>query len=310
MPKFSVVISVYNKEQYIAATLQSVLDQTFQDFEIVILNDGSTDDSEKEILRFKDSRIRYFSEKNQGAAAGRNFVIKKATGEFIALLDADDWWDKHYLTKQSELIIAHPNESVFATALTVFENSKYRSSDYSIEVEDKDIAILDYFEASMLESILHSSSFMVKKDVFDVVGYYNPKIKSGQDTDLYVRLGLKYKVVFLNIELVTYNNMAVNSLFKTTRSVKDKADFSVYEIYEKDNLNVKRFLDLNRFSLSILAKLDNDMSNFNKISNKIDVDNLNWKQRFLLQQPVWMLKGAKQIKVRLERLGLRVSSFS
>ena len=83
MPKFSVVISVYNKEKYIADTLKSVLAQTFTDFEVVILNDGSTDNSEAEILKFNDPRIRYFSQENKGASAARNFTVQQAKTELV-----------------------------------------------------------------------------------------------------------------------------------------------------------------------------------------------------------------------------------
>lgn len=166
MPKFSVVISVYNKEQYIAATLQSVLDQTFQDFEIVILNDGSTDASEKEILKFKDPRISYFSEKNQGAAAGRNYVINKAKGEYIALLDADDFWLVNYLEEQYKSIKKHPNQSVFATAEAIEKSGVLSKRSYSVELVENDTVCVNYFESSYLDSILHSSSTILKKDIY------------------------------------------------------------------------------------------------------------------------------------------------
>ncbi len=309
MPKFSVVISVFNKEKYIAATLQSVLDQTFQDFEIVILNDGSTDNSEAEILKFTDSRISYFSEENKGAAAGRNYVIEKAKGDFVALLDADDLWDVDYLARQSELINLYPEESIFATALKVYENDSYRSRDYTISLNKGEIKVFNYFRASMLESILHSSSTVIRKNSFDVIGYYNPSIKSGQDTDLYVRVGLNYPIVFLNEELVTYNNMAIESLFKTSKSVRDKPSFEGYADEEKENLDLKRFLDLNRFSLCMLAKIEGDKISFKRFYNAIDLKNLNRKQRLLLQQNKGTLQLLLKTKQSLKQLGLRLSVF-
>ncbi len=309
MPKFSVVISVFNKEKYITATLQSVLGQTFQDFEIVILNDGSTDNSEAEILKFTDSRISYFSEENKGAAAGRNYVIEKAKGEFVALLDADDLWDVDYLARQSELINLYPEESIFATALKVYENDSYRSRDYTISLNKGEIKVFNYFRASMLESILHSSSTVIRKNSFDVIGYYNPSIKSGQDTDLYVRVGLNYPIVFLNEELVTYNNMAIESLFKTSKSVRDKPSFEGYVDEEKENLELKRFLDLNRFSLCMLAKIEGDKISFKRFYNAIDLKNLNRKQRFLLQQNKGTLQLLLKTKQSLKQLGLRLSVF-
>ena len=91
-PYFSVVISLYNKEKHIQSTIESVLAQTFVDFEIVIVNDGSIDTSETIVKSFTDNRIHYFHQENQSASAGRNAAISKATGTYIALLDADDLW--------------------------------------------------------------------------------------------------------------------------------------------------------------------------------------------------------------------------
>ena len=90
IPFFSVVIPLYNKEQYIKNTLQSVLNQVFQDFEIIIVNDGSTDRSIDIVYALNDKRIQVFTQENKGVALARNFGIKKSKSKFIALIDADD----------------------------------------------------------------------------------------------------------------------------------------------------------------------------------------------------------------------------
>ena len=82
MAFFSIIIPLYNKENFIENTIQSVLSQSFQDFEIIIVNDGSTDKSEEKVLQFKDDRIRYFSKKNEGASTARNYGIEKASAHF------------------------------------------------------------------------------------------------------------------------------------------------------------------------------------------------------------------------------------
>jgi glycosyltransferase involved in cell wall biosynthesis len=96
-PYFSVVISLYNKEKHIQSTIESVLAQTFVDFEIVVVNDGSTDGSEAVVKSIDNGRIQIYSQENKGASAGRNAAISKATGTYIALLDADDLWKPNYL---------------------------------------------------------------------------------------------------------------------------------------------------------------------------------------------------------------------
>src|SRR5690554_849278 len=308
MLKFSIVISVFNKEKYIAETLRSVLHQTYTKYEIIIVNDGSTDNSEQEILKFKDPRIRYFSQENQGAAAARNTAIAKAKNKYIALLDADDYWYPFYLEEQKKAIESFPKEYVFATATQKRINGKGFDCAYSIPQTNENPLLLNYFEGSFLNSLLHSSSTVIHNEVFEKIGVYNPTIKSGEDTDLYVRIGLEYEIVFSKRICAAYI-IRKNSLFKTVRSLDDKANFEAYEIYEKDNPALKKFLDLNRYSLCIVARIEGDKIAFQKNLQKIDLKNLSNKQRFLLKQNKTIIKYLSKTKNGLEKLGLRLGTF-
>ena len=105
MPKFSIVIPLYNKENYIAETLQSVIEQTFKDFEIIIVNDCSTDKSLETVSDFKDPRINIINHNiNSGLSASRNTGIKNAEANYITFLDADDLWKPTFLEKINFLI--------------------------------------------------------------------------------------------------------------------------------------------------------------------------------------------------------------
>lgn len=309
MPKFSVVISVYNKERFIAATLDSVMAQTVQDFEVVILNDGSTDGSHDILKNYANNpQIRLYSEENKGAAAGRNYVINKAEGAYIALLDADDYWKPDYLAEHARLIEKYPNESVFATNSEVISKGKTLQRDYSVSIEGATDMVFDYFESSYMESILHSSTTVIKKEAFDEVGLYNPGIRSGQDTDLYVRLGLKYRVVFSPKICVQYL-IIENSLFRSSKKLSHKPTFEAYEQFEAENDGLKKFLDLSRYSLCIIAKLEGNKVGFESLYRKIDPANLNKKQRFLLRQSQKNLKQLLKLKNSISQLGIKLSSF-
>jgi len=309
MPKFSVVISVYNKAPFIAATLNSVLAQTVQDFEIVLLNDGSTDESESILKGYtNDPRVRLFSEENKGAAAGRNYVIQKAEGDYIALLDADDYWKPDYLEEHTRLIEEYPNEMVFATNSEVISKGKTIQRDYSVAIDTAEDMVFDYFEASYLDSILHSSTTVIKRVAFDEVGFYNPGIRSGQDTDLYVRLGLKYSVVFSPKVCVQYL-IIENSLFRSSKKLSHKPTFEAYEQFEAGNPGLKKFLDLSRYSLCIIAKLEGNKEGFKQLYKKIDPIHLNKKQRFLLRQSQKNLKQLLKLKNSISQLGIKLSSF-
>ena len=113
MAFFSVIIPLFNKEYFIRETLKSVLRQHFDDFEIIIINDGSTDNSLNVINEFKDPRIQIISQSNSGLSAARNHGIKLAKGTFLALLDADDEWDINYLKTIHDAIISYPKFNVF-----------------------------------------------------------------------------------------------------------------------------------------------------------------------------------------------------
>ncbi len=309
MPKFSIIISVFNKEKYIFRTLKSVLNQSHSDYEVIIVNDGSTDDSEAQILKFKDPRIRYYKQSNKGAGAARNKAISFAKQEYIALLDADDLWDSEYLKEQELLIEKFPNHKVFATAITIEDQDSVRPSSYTYtNPEESKYLSLDYFKSSLKNTILTSSSTVVHKEVFEKVGVYDESIKSGQDTDLWIRIGLHYPIAFNTQSYATYT-YADQSLYKSTRSVADRPDFEKYKTQEITHEGLKKFLDINRFSLAVRAILWDEPEAFLFFKNRIDPKNLNSKQRLLLQMPSGILKRLYKGKVFLERFGIRLGVF-
>lgn len=305
--EFSVVISVYNKEKYIGDTLQSVLGQTYQNFEIIVLNDGSTDGSETEILQFDDPRIHYFSQENKGAGAARNEAISKAKYPYIALLDADDYWYPHYLEEQKKAMEAFPGHSVFTTAKERKEKGNITKEEYSVDSKEERL-VVDFFKASQLNSILDSSSVVLHQRVFEKAGYYDPKIKSGQDTDFFVRIGLHFEVVFTQ-KICTQHIINETSLYRSTSSLSEKANFEAYEKFEANNPNLKKYLDLNRYSLALFAKLHNDREGFERNFNKIDPNNLSSKQLFVLKQPKEVIIVLLKTKDFLQKWGIRWGTF-
>ncbi|MFD0965056.1 glycosyltransferase family 2 protein [Pseudofulvibacter geojedonensis] len=298
MPNFSIVITVYNKELHIANTINSVLSQTVKSFEIIIVDDGSTDNSKKVLNSFKDPRITIYSIQNSGAAAARNFGIKKATNKLIALLDGDDYWHPFYLEEISLLHKLFPNEKIYATALAF--RTKHHTYNAKYAIPDKRHQIINYFKGSKIRTLLSSSSVVIHQEVFDKVGYFDEKIYSGQDTDLWIRIGLHYPISFSKRVCVDYIDIN-NSLSNTTVDVNKKCRFDKFEKEEKQNPDLKQILDFNRFSLAILSKLNNDSKNYQYFKSKIDVTNLNWKQRLLLKLPSILLVYLTHIKEYLKK---------
>lgn len=195
----SVVIPLYNKEGRIMYTLQSVLNQSFQDFEVVIVNDGSTDGSVAEVEKFSDSRIRLIHQKNAGVSAARNRGIEEAKSDLIAFLDADDEWKPEYLATQYHLHQQYPDCSVYAC------NYEFRDSEgrvtptiiRKIPFSGEDGILSNYFEvASCSHPPICSISIMVKKQAIQAIGGFPSDISHGEDLLTWANLAVRNKIAY------------------------------------------------------------------------------------------------------------------
>lgn len=204
----SVVIPLYNKEKSIASTLRTVLNQTFSDYEIVIVNDGSTDGSVEEIEKVQDDRIRLVHQPNAGVSAARNRGIEEAKGDLIAFLDADDEWKPEYLATQYHLFQKYPECSVFAC------NYEFRDVSgkvtptliHKLPFVGEDGILSNYFEvASCSHPPLWTSAVMVKKQAMQAIGGFPVGVTSGEDLLTWARLSMKGQIAFCKRPLAIYN---------------------------------------------------------------------------------------------------------
>ncbi|SEG07423.1 glycosyltransferase family 2 protein [Flavobacterium urumqiense] len=307
MPFFSVIIPLFNKEKFIEATLKSVLNQTFIDFEILIINDGSTDNSVTIIEGFDDPRIRYFFKENAGVSSARNDGIEKAQSNYISFIDADDYWYPDFLEEMFKIIQNYPQQKVFSAAIEIETSKKVIPASYSI-IRTNDCEIVNYFTASSKETVICTSCAVFHKSIFEETGNFDITVKSGQDTDLWIRIGMNYPVVFSWKILARYI-YDENSLSKNKNYLNKKINFSKFEEQEKTNPRLKKFLDLNRFSLAIKSKLIADDENFNCYYKAIDLKNITFKKRFLLAMPSLILKALIHLKLILATSGVGSSVF-
>lgn len=195
----SIVIPLYNKEKSIASTLQTVLNQTFSDYEIVIVNDGSTDNSVAEVEKVQDSRVRLIHQQNAGVSVARNRGVEEAKGELIAFLDADDEWKPEYLATQYQLSLKYPECSVFAC------NYEFRDVEgkvtptiiHKLSFAEEDGILINYFEvASCSHPPLWTSAVVVRKSALQAIGGFPVGIKSGEDLLTWARLACKYQIAY------------------------------------------------------------------------------------------------------------------
>ncbi len=188
----SVVIPLYNKEKQIARTLRSVLAQTYRDFEVVIVDDGSTDGSAGEVGKFSDPRIRLVSQKNAGVSAARNRGIEEARGEHVAFLDADDEWKPGHLANLHDLITRYPQCKARAAAYNFLQGGKYRDMILNKMPFSGDTGVLgNYFEvASVSHPPVHSSAVCIDKDILRRFGGFPVGVTSGEDLLTWARTAL------------------------------------------------------------------------------------------------------------------------
>lgn len=198
-PIVSVVMPVYNAENYIEDSIESILKQSFINFELIIINDGSTDHSEYYINRFKDKRIRYFKHPiNRGLISSLNEGIQHANGEFIARLDADDIANADRLFRQVQFLLRNPDYAICASSYEVINEKGKKKFQMNLPKTDREVKTLLVF----CNCICHSSVMLRKSDLYDQV--YRQNYEFCEDYDLWSRLVTRNKVSILPDRLVKY----------------------------------------------------------------------------------------------------------
>ena len=312
-PYFSVIIPVYNKENHIKATLESVLNQMFQDFEIIIVNDGSTDHSEDIILQITDKRIHLHTIKNHGVSYARNYGISKATSDLIVFLDADDFWEPFHLEDLKALHEIFPYCGLYCKAYLKKLNNIKLIPKYKGIPQTKDWMgiIKDYYEASSINAVAWTSAVMIPKNILDKVGGFDEKITlgAGEDTDLWIRIALQQPVAFYNKISAIHNLDTENRISNSNTNIRQFIDLDQYEDIAKSNLSLKKYLDLNRYAIALQYKISGNYEKAQFYIKNIDLKNLNRKQRILIYLSPFLLKIMSKIKRQLLKYGLKLSSF-
>lgn len=188
---FSVIIPAYNAADYIQNAIASVLAQTVADFEILVVDDGSQDDTRRKVEAFDDLRIRYIYQENGGVSAARNTGIRNAGGEYICFLDADDLWKPHHLEVISRMIQKYPAASVYLTGHEIrLHNGQNMEKHFRIEGDRQSDNM--FREIWMQGYQINTNSMACKAGVFAEVGLFETGVKNGEDDDMWYRLFAYY----------------------------------------------------------------------------------------------------------------------
>ncbi len=212
-PGVSVIMPLYNKAPYVRRAIDSILSQSHQNFELIIVDDGSTDKSADAVREILDSRIRMLSQVNRGKCVARNVGISAAQFNLIAFLDADDEWMPDFLETVIDLYQRFPDASVWGTAYSeVSPDGKFRSMPIPAEILDQgEGLIVNFFTFSLqIQQPCNASSTMVRKEALDTVGGFPEKLARLGDTDTLFRLALRYPIAYCPIAKAVYHMEAAN----------------------------------------------------------------------------------------------------
>lgn len=204
---FSVIIPVFNKACYLTQALRSVANQSYKEFEMIVVNDGSTDESltilNKLSLEFNFVHI---NQPNSGVSAARNNGVAAASFPYIAFLDADDWWHPDYLLRMKELIEKYPDAGIYGSSYFKVKNKREIPAKIGVEEGFQD-GLINYFQvyAKTLWMPLTSSSTIIQKKVFHELMGFPSTLKLGEDFYLWAQVAAKYPVALLNTPLAYYN---------------------------------------------------------------------------------------------------------
>ncbi len=202
---FSVIIPLYNKKQYVSRSIESVFNQSFTDFEIIVVDDGSTDGGGELVLNQFDNRIQYIKQEKKGVSVARNTGIASAKNRYIAFLDADDYWHPQFLFWMKEVIEKYEDVGMVGSTYTL---EKLEDSIQEPEIWEMD----DYFSKAIYNTRFTGSSTIIRKDFFENNEGFKSHLTKGEDVDVWFRAVSWFKTVYyVNLPLMFYDIKASSS---------------------------------------------------------------------------------------------------
>lgn len=314
--RFSVIIPVYNKAPYVAKALQSVADQSYRDYELIVVDDGSTDNSFSIVKdftesKFKEGGVSIIQQANAGVSTARNCGVSASHGDYLCFLDADDWWEPMFLEEASSLIGKYPNAGIYGTGYHIVKNGRSRVAPVGVE-DSFDDGIINYCKvyAKTLCMPLWTGAVCMPRRVYEEFGGFRPHLKLGEDFDLWIKVALKYPVAFLNKPLSNYNQ-DVDITFRGTHRLHDPKvhmlwNLDYLEKVEETNPEYKQLIDNLRTYGLLPYYLSKDYhSDAKQLLAKVDWSMQSKKWRRIYRCPVFFLK----IRKRFLNLGSKMKQW-
>ncbi|WP_257324836.1 glycosyltransferase family 2 protein [Pseudoalteromonas rhizosphaerae] len=216
--KISVVIPLFNKEQYIERCLKSIQAQTYQNFEIIVIDDGSTDQGAELVRALGLSKLRLISQPNGGVSKARNHGIDKANGEWIAFIDADDYWKPDFLLEMINLIEKFPYVSLCCSAYSFKSRAGVKLARICVPGEGKYRLIDNYFYSTCRGNLpVTASSVVIKKVVLETIGGFPVGWKMGEDIFVWIYISISYQLAICMKNLAVYDESDSGSATKVNQ---------------------------------------------------------------------------------------------
>lgn len=264
MPKASIIIPTYNRDKFIAETIQSVLGQTFKDLEVIVVDDGSIDNTKEIVEKFikKDGRVRYIYQKNSGRPSiPRNFGFKNSTGDYLAFLDSDDVWLPEKLEKQILFFEKSENKKLGfldCRNLIIDENGLEIKNPYVFPNYHGNV----FRELLKYNFIFTPGSVLIKRNVIDEIGCFDENLISMDDWDIWIRISKKYYFDFIDELLFKYRVHISNITATLTQKNKEQQIIYIFE---------KHIKDFNDYCPDFYYRKIRELANFYCKENKIKI---------------------------------------
>jgi glycosyltransferase involved in cell wall biosynthesis len=216
MPKVSVIIPAYNAMTYLPETVESVLRQTFTEFEVLIIDDGSSDHIVQWVSQVTDPRVKLISQANQGLPGARNTGIAHAQGEYLAFLDADDLWESTKLEKQVRCLDSNPAVGLVHTPMVLVNEQGNSTGRVMASNAEGDV-----WQKLLERNVIACPSVMLRRCCFETVGVFDRNLRSLEDWDMWIRIASRYPFAMIKEPLAYYRQLP-NSMSKNCQ-VMEKA---------------------------------------------------------------------------------------
>ena len=313
MPKFSVIVPLYNKAPFVRKALESIASQTYRDFELIVVDDGSTDNSLEVVNEYiRDvlcvmydvcKNVRVSHQKNSGVAAARNNGVVASKGEYVCFLDADDWWESTFLEEMDRLIAEYPDAGIYASNYIYYKPGKTHVA-LSLPRGYIDYPKA-YYEGSSMP--VWTGATCMPRKVFDEMRGFPLGIKLGEDFLLWAKIALHYPVAFSEKPLAYYNNDVPASL-RATRNLHAPEHHMLFHLdsLEEETRNLspvtgnpsewKALLD----KLRVNGLMDYWLDDRYHAAAALELKKVDWSMQPLsaksqYERPIWLLKANRRL---------------